>query len=317
MSILSSSKITFCPGPGALIPEWTNSQKEFFGRGDFEYTKIKKDTFKWLKKISKKDEIIPIAGSGTTAALLAFNTFLQGKILVIDTGYYSQRWIDYLKKKKFKNIHTVKYDDIQNIHSTYDWIIFVYVETATCTKFDIKKISKIKKKLKSKLLVDATASIALEKNHQLADVIFFSSCKGLLGPTGLGFVACNKNIKKIQSKDFWYDYNTHSNSKYTLGYNCISALHAISKKHNYYKNKIIFANNVLKKYSVQKSKPLIGCKLLKKLRKKNFNKTIFYQPRVFVEFDVIFFLGIVKLDKKDIIKVLKKRIIDNLNKKIV
>ena len=37
------SKLTLCPGPGASIPEWKNSQKEFFGRGDDEYKKIKKE----------------------------------------------------------------------------------------------------------------------------------------------------------------------------------------------------------------------------------------------------------------------------------
>ncbi len=315
MSISKNTKITFCPGPGALIPEWLISQKEYFGRGDQEYTKIKVETINWLKKISKKEEIIPIAGSGTTAGLLAFNTFLEGKILLINTGYYAERWINYLKKKRTKNLSICNYDDVDKVKGKFNWIVFVYVETATCTRFDIKKIYKLKKKLKSKLLVDATASIALEKNHEFADVLFFSSCKGLLGPTGLGFVACSKKIKKNISNDFWYDYTTHLNSKYTLGYNCISALHAISKKHNYYKKKLIFANNFLNKYSVQLSKPIIGCKLLLRLKNKNFSNTIFYQPRTKVNFDVIFFLGIVKLNKKEIIEILKNRIINNFEPK--
>ena len=50
MKNLDNTKITFCPGPGAVIPEWFNHQKEFFGRGDHEYEKIKKKTFNWLKK---------------------------------------------------------------------------------------------------------------------------------------------------------------------------------------------------------------------------------------------------------------------------
>tara|TARA_B110000003_G_C16579596_1_gene507560 strand:+ start:596 stop:718 length:123 start_codon:yes stop_codon:yes gene_type:complete len=36
------TKITLCPGPGAKIEEWQSSQKEYFGRGDKEYLKIKK-----------------------------------------------------------------------------------------------------------------------------------------------------------------------------------------------------------------------------------------------------------------------------------
>lgn len=42
MKDLNKKKVTFSPGPGAVIPEWFNSQKEFFGRGDKEYNYIKK-----------------------------------------------------------------------------------------------------------------------------------------------------------------------------------------------------------------------------------------------------------------------------------
>ena len=41
MKNLKKLKITFCPGPGAVIPEWFDNQKEYFGRGDEEYKKKK------------------------------------------------------------------------------------------------------------------------------------------------------------------------------------------------------------------------------------------------------------------------------------
>ena len=41
-----------------------------------------------------------------------------------------------------------------------------------CKIFDIKKISKLRNKLKAKLMLDATASIGLEKHHNLSDVVF-------------------------------------------------------------------------------------------------------------------------------------------------
>ena len=128
----------------------------------------------------------------------------------------------------------------------------------------------------------------------------------------MGFVASNKDIKKIQSKDFWYDFSTHEKSKYTLGYNCMSALHAISKKHNLYKKKIVYARNLVKICSNYSSKPLIGCRLDRKIKNKQLKKTLFYQPRQKVNFDVIFFLGIIKLTQKQIKNVIKKRIISNL-----
>ncbi len=46
----NSKRITFCPGPGAFLPEWIDGQTEFFGRGDPYYKNTKLKTIKWLKK---------------------------------------------------------------------------------------------------------------------------------------------------------------------------------------------------------------------------------------------------------------------------
>ena len=318
MKNLKNTKITFCPGPGAVIPQWFTYQKEYFGRGDLEYKRLKEKTLKWLKKISGQEEVIPVAGAGTTAAIVALNTFLSKKILIIKTGYYSDRWINYLKKVKFSNsIEEVSYKEFINkkkFKKGYDWILFVYVETASCTKFDIKKVKKLCSLNKSKLMVDATASIGLEPNHDLADVVFFSSCKGLFGPTGLGFVAYKKKIKLKESKDFLLDYKTHQKSMYTLGYNCMASLYAISKIHKKLKQKIVYSKKFLKKYATDyTNSPLIGVGLKKKIKNKNLSYTIFYQPRLNPGYDVIFFLGLIKLNYKKIKTILQKRIINNLN----
>jgi galactokinase len=50
------------------------------------------------------------------------------------------------------------------------------------------------------LYVDATGSIGLEDNHQLADVMAFSSCKGLFGLTGAGFGGCVAALVHPQAK---------------------------------------------------------------------------------------------------------------------
>lgn len=318
MNNKSLNRITFCPGPGAYLNDWDKNQVEFFGRNDKHYQKIKKVTLNWIKKISGQDEIVPIAGSGTTAAIVSINSFLSGKVLVINTGYYAKRWINYIKNSKQKiQIDTITYDDFINTKNTkkYNWILFVYVETANCRKYDIEKVSKISKKTNSKLMIDATASIGLENKHSLADVIFFSSCKGLLGPTGLGFIGYKKKIKYIHSKDFWFNLDTHRESKYTLGYNCIASLYTISFKHNLYKKKILLAHKILNKITLNKFMiPKIGVplkfRLNKKIKKKN--NLIFYQPRENPGYDVIFFLGIVKYSIKNIEKVLKKNIINNI-----
>ena len=51
--------------------------------------------------------------------------------------------------------------------------------------------NKIFDKTPTELALDATASIGLEKDHQFADVLGYSSCKGLFGLTGASFVAFN------------------------------------------------------------------------------------------------------------------------------
>ncbi len=311
-----NAKITFCPGPGAVIPEWFSEQKEYFGRGDEDYTKLKKKTLNWLKKISGQDEIIPIPGAGTTAAIVAFNTFLNGRIAVLKTGYYSKRWYDCLKG--YKNLSKVKYIDYQDFIKLdklkkFDWVVFVYVETASCKKFDLPLVKKICSNSKIRLMIDSTASIGLEINHILGDVIFFSSCKGLFGPTGLGFIAYKKKIKKKHANNFLLDYRSHQDSKYTLGYNCMASLYAISKKHRYFKKKIIFAGNYLKQFTLFNiNNPKIGIALKYKLKNRKNSKSIFYIPREKKTYDVIFFLGIIKYDQKDIKKILKDRIIKNL-----
>ncbi len=314
MKNLNNTKITFCPGPGAVIPEWFQNQREYFGRGDIEYEKIKNKTFSWLKKKSGQDCIIAVPGAATTAAIIALNSFIDGKVLVINTGFYSKRWFDYLKKSKFSHkTNFLSYYEFLNkkISQSYKWVIFVYVETASCTKFDIKSVKRKCKSIKANLIVDSTASIGLENHHELADVVFFSSCKGLFGPTGLGFICYKKKLKPKSSPDFLLDYKTHKESKYTLGYNCMAALYSISKKHNFYKKKIIFAKKFLKKYLIKKNGPLIGSGLKHPLKNKNLKNSIFYIPREFPGYDLIFYLGLIKLNNHEIKIILKKRLIKN------
>ena len=302
---MSAQRLTFCPGPGALIPEWTKSQKEFFGRNDKEYKKIKDETLNWLKKISKKDNIIPISGSGTNAAVVAINTFLTGRILVINTGFYSTRWLnEIINTIKYKKIYHINFEELKSFNKKVDWILFVYVETGLCKKFDIKKVFDLKKKLNAKLLVDAVASIGLENDHNLADVVFFSSCKGLFGTTGLGFIGYNRNIKMKKSKSFIINYISHKKELYTLGYNCLATLYLISKRHKFYKKRLEYAHELLKRYSTHPEICKIGVSIKKKI--KSSKEIILYKPRLKNKNTLIFLLGLIKFKNSEILKKINK-----------
>ena len=92
-----NKKTTFCPGPGSLTEFNILGQKNSFGRNDIEYKKIEKFVNNKLKKISGKKNIVSFQGSGTLAIELMILNFLKGKVIVVSTGYYSDRIYEILK----------------------------------------------------------------------------------------------------------------------------------------------------------------------------------------------------------------------------
>ena len=70
----------------------------------------------------------------------------------------------------------------------------------------------------------------------------------------------------------------------------------------------------MKKYTLdQIHSPNIGIGLKKKINKKMAsNNTLFYIPRKKIDYDTIFFLGMIKFSKSQIKKHLKRQIINKL-----
>ena len=72
------SKLTLCPGPGALIPRWKNSQKEFLEEEMMSIKKLKKEHLIGFREYHQKI-CVPIPGAATTAAYVCFENFLSKK----------------------------------------------------------------------------------------------------------------------------------------------------------------------------------------------------------------------------------------------
>ena len=107
------------------------------------------------------------------------------------------------------------------------------------------------------------------------------------------------------------NYKTHQNSMYTLGYNWL--LFTLFQEFILNLRKNLFSKEYLKDYVVNyQNSPLIGVGLKNRIKNKLKKNNIFYQPRLNPGYDVIFFLGLIKLDNTQIKKVLNKRIIKNL-----
>ncbi len=301
-----NNKKLFTPGPSSLSFENIIGLSPGFGRGDLEYKKVEDRVLKKLKRMSKKKNIVRMQGSGSFAIEVMIANFLNGNVLILNSGYYSERLIqiakNYKKSHKYiKNINVLNWDKYKNIDKKYDWILFCYTETSKGIKLPIKEIFNISKKFKSKLMIDATASFGLEKYHEYANVFSYSSCKGLFGLTGACFISYDSPPQnKINS--FNLDINTHINKKMTGPYHAIYSLDLVLKNHSDFLHSVIvnkkkflkISNKVL---SIEKNyQPLICTQIEKKVKAKN-KSVVLYKPRSNIKGSIVCHLGEVHLKR--------------------
>ncbi len=307
----------FTPGPASLIIENINGLRPCFGRGDYKYDEIEKRVLKNILKISGHKNIARLQGAASLALEIMISNYLYGNILIINTGVYSDR-LKYMsetckRKYKFiKKIDYVSYKIIDKIEKKYDWVIACPVETSIGYKIPIAKLFEIKKKCKSKLALDATASIGLEKDHNLSDVAAFSSCKGLFGLTGAAFITFNKKSYN-EIDEFNFNILNHIEKKMTGPYHAICSLDGILKDYKNFSysvklNKKIFLEKMNKFLLYpNKNQPNL-CTLVNKKVSSLDKNVVLYQSRANIKGSVVCHLGEVHLKKKS-----RGNIIDYLN----
>ena len=221
----------FTPGPGSLVKENIMGLRPCFGRNDKDYKKIQNFVINKISRISGQ-KTVALQGSGSLAIEIMCLNFLYGNVTVINTGYYSDR-LNFIckqlkKKKKIKSLEYIHWKNIKNIKKKTNWIFYCPTETSIGLHITIKEVCKISKKIKSKLMLDATASIGLEKNHNLADVLSFSSCKGLFGLTGGSFISY-KIKPNYYTNSFYLNIYNHELKKMTGPYHTICSLYYVLK----------------------------------------------------------------------------------------
>lgn len=294
---IKNKKNMLTPGPAQILYENIQYLDPSFGRGDVEFEKKYIYVTNWVKKLSGQEELIISQGASTFSIELGLKSFVSGKVLLINTGFYSNR-LKQLADSKNCNIEEVVYDNIETVIKSskkYDWIILAYTETSFAFKIEIEKIVELKKSTGAKVFADATASIGLEKNHEVFDACAFSSCKGLLGLTGASFLAFKTEIKYIKqsfiesnNNPFYFNIETHKNKLITGPYHSLCSLYGVSFNHSNYVSKIKtnkqnfidkYRNNLINK---EKNQPLL-CTLINKKIEKSDKNTIYYEPRVLKE----------------------------------
>ena len=310
----NSSKLIFTPGPASLIADNILGLGPCFGRNDQHYLKMEKRVLQKLKNTSNHKNIVSMQGSGSFALEVVALNFLYGKVLIVSTGYYSDRLFNLcvsVKKnfKKITNISKVRWKDLDDFTGKFDWVWACPTETSCGLKIPIPELKKMSNKINAKLALDATASFGLDPFHELGDVISYSSCKGLFGLTGACFISYNINPQnKINS--FILDINSHLEKKMTGPYHSIQSLDEVLKKHkNFVYSVLINKKKFLKVFKDKliyniKNQPLICTYASCKLGTKD-KRVVFYKPRINLSGSVVCHLGeahLAKLAKGEILK---------------
>jgi len=300
---INNQKLMLTPGPAAVLHENVKHLKPLFGRGDHEFEIMASRVTDWIKTLSGQDELVVAQGSATFALELAAHSFVCGKVLIISTGYYSDRLEKLLPQGC--QVSICAYQDIDTISERFDWILCAYTETSKAFKVDLKRVRRKTDEIGARLYVDATGSIGLEDNHELADVMGFSSCKGLFGLTGACFVAYKSELKAKRLPNFYFNIETQKKKMVTGPYHAIASLYGVMDKHNMLKSRVINSKNrVLDKWGQltrDKNQPLLCTYLEGQVIPKDDN-IILYSPRSDSSGSVVCHFGEIHCDEVNIDK---------------
>jgi len=245
---INNEKLMLTPGPAVVLHENLEYLRPVFGRGDNAYLEMASAVTDWVKTLCGQDELVVAQGSATFSLELAAHAFVSGKVLLVSTGYYSDR----LERLMPEGCHITKvnYPDLDDIEGSYDWVVCAYTETSKAFLADLQFIRQKADKLGAMLFVDSTGSIGLELHHELCDVTAFSSCKGLFGLTGAAFVAYRSGLKPAPFSRFYFNIETHRNQMVTGPYHAIASLYGVMNKHEKLRARVVESKkSVLKKFS--------------------------------------------------------------------
>ena len=301
----NSDKILFTAGPASITEANINGLRPCFGRGDNDYANLEIRVLEKLKKLSGHRQLVRMQGSASLALEIMIVNFLYGKVLLIDTGFYSQRLYSIINSSlikmnnNVKDLEVINWKEVDKVKGKFDWIVSCYTETSCGIKLPIKLLQETSDKLSAKLMLDATASIGLEENHNKADVIAYSSCKGLFGLTGAAFIAFNESPENVVDS-FYLNLQNHLEKRMTGPYHSICSMDLILDNYDFYKSAVIHNKKIfIEKYKEYLIYPIdyqpllctyVNCKI-----KALDDKAILYHPRSNLEGSVICHLGEIHL----------------------
>lgn len=239
----NDTKYLFTAGPASLLPENLTGLRPCFGRNDQDYAATEIDVLTQLKAMSGHSQIVRIQGSASLALEIMALNFLEGAVLIISTGYYSDRLQSLAESAarrvgSIRSVSAIPWNKMDEVKGSFDWVWACPTETSAGILVPITALRQVADRVGAQLMLDATASIGLEENHDVADVIGYSSCKGLFGLTGACFVAYNKKpANEVDS--FYLSLSSHIEKKMTGPYHAIASLADVLPDHENFRQAVI------------------------------------------------------------------------------
>ncbi len=296
----------FTAGPASLLPENLTGLRPCFGRGDADYMAVEKQVMNQLSILSGHSHLIRMQGSACLALEIVTRNFLGGRVLVVETGFYSKRLMTMarsamLQPGEIRSVDAVTWAEIESIRGQFDWVMACPTETSTGFKIQIDVLRQLADRLGAQLMLDATASIGLEGGHELADVIAYSSCKGLFGLTGAAFIASH-NPPAYTVDSFYLSYENHREKLMTGPYHAILSLADVLPRHAEFReavviNKRVFTEKMNKWLPVSEhNQPLLCTRVNLKISTTN-PAAVLYASRHQIEGSIVCHLGEVHLGR--------------------
>lgn len=296
----NQEKLLFTAGPAALVTENLSGLRSCFGRDDNDYVAVERRVINALQKMSGHANLVRMQGSASLGLEIMSLNFLFGRVLVVESGYYSQRLSSLAQsaQRQFKQVQEVlscEWSQLENIQGKFDWVFACYTETSCALKLPIDILRKTADRLGAQLMLDATASIGLEPRHELADAIAYSSCKGLFGLTGAAFIAFH-NKPTVAVDSFYLNIENHVEKRMTGPYHAIASLDEVLNKHEEFLASVVKNKNVFTKKMAayltrpHEQQPLlcthVNCKI-----KTQDKRAVLYKPRTDFGGSVVCHLG--------------------------
>jgi 2-aminoethylphosphonate-pyruvate transaminase len=302
----NAEKLLFTAGPAALLPENLTGLRPCFGRGDYEYAVVESRVMGALQKMSGHANVVRMQGSASLALEVMALNFLYGRVLIVQSGYYSQRLVGLANSAlrwlgQVKEVQVVEWDQLELIQGNFDWVFSCYTETSCGLKLPIEMLRANADRLSALLMIDATASIGLESRHELAEVIAYSSCKGLFGLTGAAFVAYHEE-PTTEVDSFYLSLANHKNKMMTGPYHALASLDGVLADYDGFRESVVENKKVfvkrMRQYLTrpQKQQPIlcthVSCNIVT-----NDRRVVLYAPRTNYGGSVVCHLGDVHLGR--------------------